>query len=74
MRDLETISAAITAAETGHIVFSILHTIERIIDVFPAVQQKQICTMLANTLQGKRLSVKRYSRESILPVCTRVRS
>jgi twitching motility protein PilT len=58
MRDLETISAAITAAETGHIVFSTLHTnsaahtIERIIDVFPAVQQRQICTMLANTLQA----------------------
>ena len=58
MRDLETISAAITLAETGHLVFSTLHTsdaaqtIDRIIDVFPAYQQQQIRTQLANTLKG----------------------
>jgi twitching motility protein PilT len=58
MRDLETISFTITAAETGHLVFSTLHTInaaqtiERSIDVYPAVQQNQIRTMLANTLQA----------------------
>jgi len=58
MRDLETTSATITAAETGHLVFSTLHTInapqtiERIIDIYPANQQSQIRTMLANTLQA----------------------
>jgi twitching motility protein PilT len=58
MRDLETTSSTITAAETGHLVFSTLHTInsaqtiERIIDIYPASQQNQIRTMLANTLQA----------------------
>lgn len=58
MRDLETTSATITAAETGHLVFSTLHTvnasqtIERIIDIYPSTQQGQIRTMLANTLQA----------------------
>jgi twitching motility protein PilT len=57
MRDLETISAAVTAAETGHLVFSTLHTIgavntiDRIIDVFPPYQQAQIRTQLADVLQ-----------------------
>lgn len=57
MRDLETISAAVTAAETGHLVFSTLHTIgavntiDRIIDVFPPHQQAQIRTQLADVLQ-----------------------
>ncbi len=56
MRDLETMSLALTAAETGHLVFSTIHTNsaasapERIIDVFPAHQQKQIALQLANTL------------------------
>jgi twitching motility protein PilT len=56
MRDLETTSAAITAAETGHLVFSTLHTVnapqtmERIIDIYPSDQQNQIRSMLANTL------------------------
>lgn len=56
MRDLETISIAITAAETGHLVFSTLHTIgaaatiDRIIDVFPPFQQQQIRTQLAEVL------------------------
>ena len=58
MRDLETISTALTAAETGHLVFATLHTqdapqsIDRVIDVFPAHQQQQIRTMLASALQG----------------------
>ena len=58
MRDYETISIAITAAETGHLVFSTLHTIgaaktiDRIIDVFPPHQQGQIRTQLAAVLQG----------------------
>jgi twitching motility protein PilT len=58
MRDLETTSAAITAAETGHLVLSTLHTqnasqtIERIIDIYPAAQQSQIRSMLASSLQA----------------------
>lgn len=58
MRDLETISTAITAAETGHLVFATLHTnsasqsIHRVIDVFPADQQNQIRFQLASTLVG----------------------
>ncbi len=57
MRDLETISTAVTAAETGHLVFSTLHTVgaantvDRIIDVFPSHQQQQIRTQLADVLQ-----------------------
>src|SRR5829696_35092 len=58
MRDMETISTAITAAETGHLVFATLHTqdtpqtIDRIVDVFPGFQQGQIRTQLAIGLQG----------------------
>jgi twitching motility protein PilT len=58
MRDLETISIALTAAETGHLVLATLHTqdapqtIDRVIDVFPPHQQGQIRVQLANTLQG----------------------
>ena len=58
MRDLETIGTAITAAETGHLVFATLHTqdtpqtIDRIIDVFPSEQQGQIRAMLSVALQG----------------------
>ncbi len=58
MRDLETISIAVTAAETGHLVFSTLHTIgsaatiDRIIDVFPLSQQEQIRIQLSTVLQG----------------------
>ncbi len=58
LRDLETISLALTAAETGHLVFATLHTssaaktIDRIIDVFPSGQQSQIRTMLAESLRG----------------------
>jgi twitching motility protein PilT len=56
MRDLETISAAITAAETGHLVFATLHTtgaaetVDRVVDAFPTDQQEQIRTQLAMTL------------------------
>ena len=58
MRDLETISTALTAAETGHLVFATLHTqdapqtIDRVIDVFPPHQQGQVRAQLAATLQG----------------------
>jgi twitching motility protein PilT len=57
LRDLETISIALTAAETGHLVFATLHTqgaaesVDRIIDVFPPHQQDQVRTQLAGTLQ-----------------------
>jgi len=58
LRDLETVSVALTAAETGHLVFATLHTqdapqtIDRIIDVFPPHQQAQVRAQLAATLQG----------------------
>jgi twitching motility protein PilT len=58
MRDLETISLALTAAETGHLVFATLHTsgapntIDRIVDVFPAEQQNQVRSMIAESLQA----------------------
>jgi twitching motility protein PilT len=58
LRDLETISVALTAAETGHLVFATLHTqdaaqtIDRVVDVFPTEQQEQIRAQLAATLQG----------------------
>jgi twitching motility protein PilT len=58
LRDLETISIALTAAETGHLVFGTLHTqsapstIDRLIDVFPAEQQDQVRTMISASLQG----------------------
>jgi twitching motility protein PilT len=58
MRDLETISTALTAAETGHLVFGTLHTqsapstIDRIVDVFPPEGQEQIRIMIANSLQA----------------------
>ncbi len=58
MRDLETIQLALTAAETGHLVFGTLHTssapktVDRIIDVFPAAQQEQIRTMFSESIQA----------------------
>ncbi len=58
LRDLETISLALTAAETGHLVFGTLHTssaaktVDRIIDVFPSGQQGQIRTMLSESIRG----------------------
>ena len=60
MRDLETISTALTAAETGHLVFATLHTqstaqtVDRIIDVFPPHQQHQVRMQLSIALQGDR--------------------
>ena len=75
MRDLETTSFTITAAETGHLVFSTLHTInapqtvERIIDIYPAGQQNQIRTMLANTLQAviSQTLFKRIDEPGMVP-------
>jgi twitching motility protein PilT len=58
MRDLETIQTAVTAAETGHLVFATLHTqdapqtIDRIVDAFPPYQQQQVRVQLSTTLQG----------------------
>src|SRR5436305_6976753 len=58
LRDLETISSAITMAETGHLVFATLHTrnapqtIDRLVDVFPPYQQAQIKVQLANALEA----------------------
>lgn len=74
MRDLKTISIAITAAETGHLVFGTLHTmdaptaINRIIDVFPPHQQSQIRTQLASVLEGvisQRLFVRKDNKGRI---------
>ena len=75
MRDLETVGSAITAAETGHLVFSTLHTvnapqtIERIIDVYPRDQQNQIRSMLANTLQAViwQTLFKRVDQPGMIP-------
>lgn len=70
MRDLETISTAMTAAETGHLVMATLHTssamstVSRIIDAFPAEQQDQIRTQLANVLVGV-VSQRLYPRIDI---------
>lgn len=77
MRDLETTSAAITAAETGHLVLSTLHTqnasqtIERIIDIYPAQQQNQIRSMLSNTLQAvvSQALFKRVDKTGMVPAC-----
>ncbi len=75
MRDLETASSAITAAETGHLVLSTLHTmnasqtIERIIDIYPTGQQNQIRSMLANTLQAvlSQILFKRADKPGMVP-------
>ena len=79
MRDIETTGSTITAAETGHLVFSTLHTInapqtiERIIDIYPANQQGQIRTMLANTLQAiiSQTLFKRIDKPGMVP-CTEI--
>ncbi len=79
MRDLETTSFTITAAETGHLVLSTLHTInaaqsiERIIDIYPSGQQNQIRTMLANTLQAviSQTLFKRVDQPGMVP-CTEI--
>ncbi len=68
MRDLETISTAITAAETGHLVFATLHTqdapqtIDRIVDVFPSEQQQQVRVQLSRHAAGRRLPAARADR------------
>ena len=75
MRDLETTSAAITPAETGHLVMSTLHTvnapptIERIIDIYPSDEQNQIRSMLANTLQAviSQTLFKRVDQPGMIP-------
>ena len=77
MRDLETTSSTITAAETGHLVLSTLHTInasqtiERIIDIYPASQQNQIRAMLSNTLQAvvSQTLFRRIDKPGMVP-CT----
>ncbi|UCD58948.1 MAG: type IV pilus twitching motility protein PilT [Candidatus Hydrogenedentota bacterium] len=79
MRDLETTSSTITAAETGHLVFSTLHTInayqtiERIIDIYPPTQQNQIRTMVANTLQAviSQTLFRRTDEPGMVP-CTEI--
>jgi twitching motility protein PilT len=72
MRDLETIQTALTAAETGHLVFATLHTqdcpqtIDRMIDVFPPHQQEQIRVQIASTIQGivtQQLLLRRDGRD-----------
>lgn len=75
MRDLETTTAAITAAETGHLVLSTLHTInasqtiERIIDIYPSSQQNQIRAQLANSLQAviSQTLFKRIDQPGMVP-------
>ncbi|RMD63680.1 MAG: type IV pili twitching motility protein PilT, partial [Planctomycetota bacterium] len=77
MRDLETTALAITAAETGHLVLSTLHTVsaaqtvERIIDMYPASQQNQIRSMLANTLQAVvcQTLFRRIDEPGMAPAC-----
>jgi twitching motility protein PilT len=79
MRDLETTSSTITAAETGHLVFSTLHTVnasqtvERIIDIYPASQQNQIRAMLSNTLQAviSQTLFRRVDQPGMVPCCIR---
>jgi twitching motility protein PilT len=75
MRDLETISLALTAAETGHLVFSTLHTsgaaktVDRVIDVFPAGQQGQIRTQFAESIQAiiSQVLLKRKDGRGLVP-------
>jgi twitching motility protein PilT len=77
MRDLETIQTALTAAETGHLVFATLHTqdapqtIDRMIDVFPPHQQEQIRVQIASTIQGivtQQLLPRRDGRGRVVAV------
>jgi twitching motility protein PilT len=77
MRDLETTSAAITAAETGHLVLSTLHTqsavqtLQRIVDIYPGAQQNQIRSMLATTLQAVMTQTlfRRHDQPGMIPAC-----
>ncbi len=69
MRDLETVSAALTAVETGHLVLATLHTssavqtVDRIIDIFPAAQQAQVRVQLSSCLQG--ITCQRLFRDAL---------
>jgi twitching motility protein PilT len=80
MRDLETISLAITAAETGHLVMGTLHTgnasrtLDRLLDVFPPDQQAQVRIMVSESLRGvisswfrASMAIRAYSRWKFLP-------
>jgi twitching motility protein PilT len=75
MRDLETISLALTAAETGHLVFSTLHTsgapktVDRVIDVFPAEQQEQIRAQFAESIEAiiSQVLLKRRDGRGLVP-------
>ena len=75
MRDLETTSAAVTAAETGHLVLSTLHTsgaaqtVERIVDIYPTSEQNQIRTLLAGALVGviSQTLLKRNDQPGMIP-------
>jgi len=75
MRDLETISLALTAAETGHLVFSTVHTsgapktVDRIIDVFPAAQQEQVRAQFAESIQAivSQVLLKRRDGRGLVP-------
>ncbi|MBU1209190.1 MAG: type IV pilus twitching motility protein PilT [Proteobacteria bacterium] len=75
MRDLETISLALTAAETGHLVFSTVHTsgasktVDRIIDVFPAAQQDQVRAQFAESIQAivSQVLLKRRDGRGLVP-------
>ncbi len=77
MRDLETIQIALTAAETGHLVFATLHTqdcpqtIDRMVDVFPPHQQEQIRVQIAATLEGivTQQLIPKASREGRVAAC-----
>ncbi len=77
MRDLETTSAAITAAETGHLVLSTMHTqsaaqtLARIVDIYPAGSQNQVRSMLSNTLQAvvTQTLFRRVDKPGMAPAC-----
>jgi twitching motility protein PilT len=77
LRDLETVSTAITAAETGHLVLATLHTqsaaqtVDRVIDIFPPHQQQEVRAQLATTLQGvvTQSLVKRTDGQGRTIVC-----
>ena len=80
MRDFETIETALTAAETGHLVLSTLHTLDatetinRIISVFPPHQQKQIRLQLAGGPEGRHLACASSRAPTATAACPRSRS
>ena len=87
MRDLETIRLALTAAETGHLVFGTLHTtsaaktIDRVIDVFPAAEKAMVRSMLSESLQAvisqtlmKRLAGGRVAAHEIMRATAAIRN